>query len=310
METTTRSTSRIRQRLEQNRVDDAEDGGARADAERQRQHGDDGEGCVLPQHTRRVAQSCATVSTRLTPRASRQSARICSRPPNSMCASRLASSRLQPDALVLQRLRVEMGAQFLVELGVDRAAPQQRRARNRRSLSMAPRLCWSTLATAAVIFRQAVWPAWSCRRPLRRELVILRAPVVVRGAPLRLDPAARARGGAAPGTASPAESAARRWRSAARARRSPSRAGLERERPENQQIERALRQGHPVVPSMLPLCFYNSKVPVEAQVETPADSPQAGSGRSVTGRPDAPGNAALAPPRPSPLASASRLGYA
>ena len=46
----------VGQRLEQHRIDDAEDGRRRADAERQRQHRDEGEAGVPEQHARAVAQ--------------------------------------------------------------------------------------------------------------------------------------------------------------------------------------------------------------------------------------------------------------
>ena len=47
---------RIRQRLDQHGVDDAEDRRGRADAERQREDRSDGEGWLLPQHARGIPQ--------------------------------------------------------------------------------------------------------------------------------------------------------------------------------------------------------------------------------------------------------------
>ena len=122
---TTRSTFGIRQRLEQNRVDDAEDGGARADAERQRQRRDDGEGCVLPQHAPRVTQvvrdglderhtACvAAVGADLF-----EAAEVDVRAPRGFLAA-------EPRPLVLHDLRVEVGAQLIVEVGIHLAAAHE-----------------------------------------------------------------------------------------------------------------------------------------------------------------------------------------
>ena len=72
----------------------------------------------------------------------------------------------QPGLLVLPSLRLEMRAQFLVQIRVDGAAIQQR-ARPKQEIAehTPPYACWSTLATAAVIFRQALCPACSRLRP-------------------------------------------------------------------------------------------------------------------------------------------------
>ena len=50
---------RIRQRLDQHRVDDAEDRSGRADAEREREHGSEREGGPPQQAAQRVAQIAA-----------------------------------------------------------------------------------------------------------------------------------------------------------------------------------------------------------------------------------------------------------
>jgi hypothetical protein len=44
---------RVRQRAQEDRVDDAEDGAVRADAKREREHGDDAETRRLPERTKR-----------------------------------------------------------------------------------------------------------------------------------------------------------------------------------------------------------------------------------------------------------------
>jgi hypothetical protein len=117
---------RIRQRSQENRVDDAEDGRAGTDAERQREHGVHGERRILPQHAGGVAEIVRDgVHQADAPRVAAVFADLLEAAELEVgAAPGLVPS--QAGLLVLPGLRLEMRAQFLVQIRVDGGALQQR----------------------------------------------------------------------------------------------------------------------------------------------------------------------------------------
>ena len=131
---------RYRQALEERGVDEAEDRGVGADAQRQRQHGGDGESRLLAQHAGRVAQVVKDAAEAAAPRRSvrqrRRNARLPQRahpsrqriravellerePP---CVFRRGALRAQLPVAIVEMLR-----ELLDDLGLARRAEPQRR---------------------------------------------------------------------------------------------------------------------------------------------------------------------------------------
>src|SRR5262249_8621090 len=126
---------------------------------------DECKGGILPQHARRVAK---VVSHGLD---QRHTARLAAIRADLLEAAELdvgPARRLfvrEPGAFVFLDLRVEMRAQFLLQLGIRGLAAQERSRTKQQIADHGCYACWRTVATAAVIFRHAVCPAWSWRRP-------------------------------------------------------------------------------------------------------------------------------------------------
>ena len=99
-------------RIQQGRADPTEHSGIGGDAERQRENDDGSKSCVLARHPEREATVRNSASSHAPARTSLTCSFTCSTPPNSMRASRSASSGFMPDRSFSSIRQIEVSADF------------------------------------------------------------------------------------------------------------------------------------------------------------------------------------------------------
>ncbi len=184
-----------RQRTKQQSVDDTEDGGVGADAERQRENRDEGKARRSAQGATAQRASCQRLSSADSHPASRTCCVIAVVLPSSIRAARVAASRLRPArmcrSIAASRYAASSSSRSCSTLLAVGAARGRRRARggSARGITTSPSDARMMRAMAAVCASQ------SSRRVGRGapagggQRVVFRAPVVLGRAPLALDQA-------------------------------------------------------------------------------------------------------------------------
>ena len=177
---------RHRERVEQHRFHDAEDGGVRANAERQRHDGDSRKPGRSPELAQRVAN---VLEQRVDDGADAHVANLvlqeCLAPQLEPGVRDGPRPGDMPARTCLVDQQLECGTQLFVEIAID-AGRRCTRLRHRLS----ERRDGQSHASSARAMASAMWfhsvvSSPSCRRPALRERVVLRPPVVLGRLPVR-----------------------------------------------------------------------------------------------------------------------------